>query len=92
MTTPVQLQAVIDRVQTGCPTALVTIDAPDDRAETGYWFLDIKHAGRHVVVDWRAAVGYGVTLLREEHFYGEGADEGFEAAEPTAKRVIALLG
>lgn len=57
---------------------------------TGGWFLDVRLAGHHVVVEWRRGRGFGVTS-NPEIAYGPGADEIIADEKEALKRVAELL-
>lgn len=63
------------------------IDRPS-RVDAAWW-LDIRHGGRRITVEWRPRRGYGITARKVQ--FGEGADEVCRNAEETARRVITLL-
>jgi len=57
---------------------------------TGGWFLDVRLAGHHVVVEWRPERGFGVTST-PELAYGEGTDEVVPDERAAFARVVELL-
>ena len=69
------IQQLRNDVQEILPDAHGDLDVPKDPA--GRWFLDLKLAGRHVVVEWQATEKYfGVSRLDGgDHGYGEKADQ-----------------
>lgn len=70
------------------PAAELELDPAATR--TGGWFLDVRLAGHHVLVEWRLDRGFGITS-DPELAYGEGADEVFTDEGAAFSRVIELL-
>lgn len=70
------------------PASEIEID-PAATARGG-WFLDVRLAGHHVVIEWRPDSGFGVTSNPDLAF-GDGADEHFTDEGAARSRVIELL-
>lgn len=58
----------------------------------GQWTLDINYKGRELVVDWVPPSRFGVSTTSDSSLYGEGADEVYESADATLRRIVTLLG
>jgi transcriptional regulator with XRE-family HTH domain len=70
------------------PDAVINIDTPVQ--DTGVWSLDIDLADRHLVVEWSAATGFGISSRSFETF-GETADEHIRSLSDAQRRVEELL-
>lgn len=83
------LEEVADFARRSVPGAEIVIDRP--ARPDGEWFLDAQVDGHVVTVQWRPAVGFGVSASAEEAGFGEGPDEQFTDASVAARRVVELL-
>lgn len=54
----------------------VVPDPPRDR-ERGHWIIDVYAKGRHVRVEYKATMGFGLTLVGEGNDFGEKPDMVF---------------
>lgn len=70
------------------PAAEIELDPAS--TPTGGWFLDVRLAGHHVVIEWRRGRGFGVTSS-PEIAYGEGVDEVIASERAALTRVAELL-
>ena len=56
----------------------------------GIWTLDVDLAGKHLIIEWSAGSGFGISLPTNDGF-GEGADEKLDTLGQVQKRVDQLL-
>lgn len=71
------------------PQAETTVLKP--RHANGFWSMDVRTPeGYHLVIDWCADSGFGVTS-DPEHGYGEPADEHYKEFGPALMRSIKLI-
>ena len=70
------------------PEAVLTLDEP--LRQDGIWSLDVDLVGKHLVIEWSADNGFGISRLANDGF-GEGADEKLATVEQVQKRVVRLL-
>jgi DNA-binding XRE family transcriptional regulator len=62
------------------------------RSEAGTWWLDAKHDGHVVTVEWSPRRrGFGISTDAPEDGYGEGPDEVLADREAASNRIIELL-
>ena len=71
------------------PQAVITIDEPDK--ESGNWWLDVRHEGHHVSVEWRPGRGFGWYESKTVG-YGEGPDKVFSTVAEVLTRAVEFLG
>lgn len=88
------IQTLIERLRVHAPDLEMELDAPENPQAP--WWLDIKREDEWVVVEWRPARGFGVSLLKRggdplEGLFS-GPDEVFEDMETAAHHVLELLG
>jgi len=84
------IEVLRDRIKRSIPRVVAKMDEPADRAG-GRWYLDLKHKGHKVVVEWARKKGFGVSASLLDDGYGEGPEEVYKDLSATAKRVIELL-
>ncbi len=86
-----EIQRLQSRVVRRFPKANVSIDEPVKA--NGIWFLDIRFAGKHIVVQWQAAHGYGVSDINTATScpLDSKPDEVFMDRDRVFSRVISLL-
>lgn len=70
------------------PEARIALDDPADPA--GVWYADIVLHDHHVVVQWHADHGFGISS-GVDHAFGEGADEVYQEVEAAYGRLVSLL-
>ena len=70
------------------PEAALTLEEP--LRQDGIWSLDVDLAGKHLIIEWSAGSGFGISRPAHEGF-GEGADEKLVTVEQVQKRVDQLL-
>ena len=70
------------------PDAVVGVDAPSRRA--GDWFVDVKSGDQSFTIEYRPALGFGLSSTPSEAF-GEGPDEFVEADTAVVERVLKLV-
>jgi transcriptional regulator with XRE-family HTH domain len=70
------------------PEAKVELTPP--ARSDGVWWMDIDLSGKHVVVEWNASTGFGVTTPDADSF-GEKADESYRSTERVIRRIDQLF-
>jgi len=70
------------------PDARLSVDAPG--RPDGIWYLDAQYGGHHVIVQWQAGMGFGVSCA-PSHVFGDGADEVYQELEAAYARIVSLL-
>jgi DNA-binding XRE family transcriptional regulator len=70
------------------PDARIEVDGPASTG--GAFFVNVMWHGRHVVIQYRPARGYGVSAESTPGF-GEGPDEVFQSKEDALARASQLL-
>lgn len=56
------------------PSASVSVDAPGK--DSGNWFIDVRSGNRAFAIEYRPALGFGLSsVLTKDAGYGEGPDE-----------------
>jgi|SRR5215213_1940662 len=87
------IQSLIEILEAQDPDLELELDPPvDPRAP---WWLDVERGDRRVVVEWRPAQGFGVSLTdNSDPLSGlfSGPDEVFEDVKAAGHRVLELLG
>lgn len=88
------VQSLIEILRAQDPSLEMELDRPEN--PNAPWWLDVKGRDRWVVVEWRPARGFGVSLLKRggdplEGLFS-GPDEVFEDVEAAGHRVLELLG
>ena len=72
------------------PAASVAVDAP--ARASGHWFVDVRVGDQAFTIEFRPAVGFGLSSAdREGEGYGEGADEFLPDAASLVGRLRRLL-
>jgi len=88
------IQELADLLHASSPELALTLDCPDEPGAPCW--LDVSSHDRFVVVEWKPALGFGVSLVdnvsdpRAGLF--EGPDEVFQDIHATKDRVLELLG
>lgn len=80
------LKRDIERALSGVETKL-----RKPRKDSGNWWLDARHNGHVVTVEWSPRRGFGVSTDDLEDGYGEGPDEVISDRNAAAARVVELL-
>lgn len=70
------------------PETDLALDEPG--TEEGIWYLDVVNEGHHVIVQWQAGKGFGVSCA-PQHVFGDGADEIYQDLEAVYARIVSLL-
>lgn len=70
------------------PDVVIAVDAPS--RPKGDWFIDTKLGKRSFVIEFRPALGFGLSSTPTEGI-GEGPDEFFEDEHEVVERVAELL-
>ena len=70
------------------PKANLALEEP--LRQDGIWTLNVDLAGKHLIIEWSAGSGFGISLPTDVGF-GEGADEKLDTLEQVQKRVDQLL-
>ena len=70
------------------PESARTLEEP--LRKDGIWSLDVDLAGKHLIIEWSAGSGFGLSRPTDDGF-GEGADEKLASLEQVQKRVDQLL-
>ena len=70
------------------PEAVLTLEEP--LRQDGIWSLDVDLAGKHLIIEWSAGSGFGISCPANDAF-GEGADEKLVTVQQVQKRVDQLL-
>jgi hypothetical protein len=87
------LQELADLLHASSPELALTLDGPDEPGAPGW--LDVSSHGRFVAVEWKPALGFGVSLVSTESDSRaglfEGPDEVFSDIQATKDRILALL-
>ena len=60
------------------PKADLALEEP--LRQDGIWTLDVDLAGKHLIIEWSAGSGFGISLPTDDGF-GEGADEKLDTLE-----------
>jgi transcriptional regulator with XRE-family HTH domain len=68
--------------------ASIALTAPAE--EGGVWWLDVISGGKHLVIEWSLATGFGITTPDADSF-GEKADESYSSAARIINRIDQLL-
>lgn len=76
-----------DRVE---PAGYVVPDPPLDR-ERGHWFIDVYAHGLRVTVEYKATMGFGVSLRSDDVGFGEKPDMVFVHVEDAIDQAMAFL-
>lgn len=87
------IQTLIELLRAQDPGLELELDRPENPQAP--WWLNIKRRDQWVVVEWRPARGFGVSLMeRGNPLSGlfSGPDEVFEDVEAAAHHVLELLG
>jgi len=88
------IQELADLLHASSPELDRTLDCPGE-AGAPCW-LDVSSQDRFVVVEWKPALGFGVSLVGTESDprvgLFEGPDEVLRDVQSTRDRVLALLG
>ena len=87
MTAPVQLVTLQEEIQTFFPKARVVYDP--SATDSGSSWLDVYLRDIHMVVEYRKASGFGVSVAGPG--FGQGADEVFSTREEAAARLHQVL-
>lgn len=82
------IEELEERVRLRFPQAEAALDRP--RNPEASWWLDVAMDDRAVTVEWRPALGFGVTA-RPDVVYGEGSDETYDSADDAFARVKQLI-
>ena len=61
------------------------------RNSDGLWTLDVMYRSRWLVVEWRDAQGFGISVIDDDTMYGEGPDEVHSNYNDALERIGALL-
>jgi DNA-binding XRE family transcriptional regulator len=64
------------------------LDAP--KSPDAPWFLDARVKGNAIVIEWRPALGFGLTSMPAAG-YGDAPDEFFPTLEEAADRAMEIL-
>ncbi len=75
-------------IENGYPKAILTLDQP--LRQDGIWSLDVILTGKHLIIEWGADSGFGISLATSDGF-GEGADEKLATVDLAQKRVDQFL-
>lgn len=83
----------IEKLQERILRRMPEVNAHLDPAENpkGPWWLDLRHNGYWVVVEWRPGQGFGLSSTSGEGAYGEGPDEVYTKAVDAEARLLELL-
>ena len=88
------IQTLIELLRAQDPGLGLELDRPEN--PNAPWWLDVKRRDQWVVVEWRPARGFGVSLLKRGGVPLEGLfsgpDEVFEDVEAAGHHVLELLG
>jgi hypothetical protein len=63
----------------------VYLDKPLQEID-GVWMVDLFIRGRHIPIAWKESKGFGL-VFKEDHGYGEGADETYKTVEEVITRI-----
>lgn len=83
------VERFVSALMTTVPGVTTKIDEP--ARLDGHWFVNVKHDGHEVVVEWRAKHGFGVTSTAAEPVFGEGPEEILKDSDAAVERVAELL-
>lgn len=72
------------------PSLEILLDVPDRTLGGSVWSLDVLTPGHHLAVMWSVTKGFGIAF-RDEHLYGEGADEVYKTVDETYERCSQIL-
>jgi DNA-binding XRE family transcriptional regulator len=70
-------------------TGIITALDPPDPGANGSWWLDVSLGERQVIVEWRPALGFGVSTPSDG--FGEGPDEFYADVPSALSRIVGLL-
>lgn len=70
------------------PTIKSSLDKP--LVEDGVWVLDVFMPNKHIAVAWKSSKGFGLAY-RNDHIYGEGADEVYYHTNAAFSRISELI-
>lgn len=82
------IELVQDLLARRFPQASVTLDQPDTPSAS--WWLDVAVDSHSVTVEWKPAVGFGVSTPTADD-YGSGPDEVYPDPETAYRRILELL-
>lgn len=88
MTPKQRIARLTELVRALVPDATVEVDEP--ARPTGAWFVDVRAAGQHLVVEFRPRLGFGLSSPSADS-YGEGPDEFVAEEEAIADRIATLI-
>lgn len=63
----------------------------------GHWWIDLRLDDLSIVIEWRPAMGYGLSVSRKQWAnpvtdgYGEGPDEIYSDADALLRRLVELV-
>lgn len=83
-----KIEGLASSIKERLPSAEIVLDPPSGAG--GTWWLDIHLGDRGVVVEWRPAMGFGISSTPAEG-YGEGSDEFYENMEDAIGRTLEVL-
>lgn len=84
-----QLELLKQMIQDEFPLAAFEVEEP--YYKTGTYWLDIRHEGCIVAVQWQSEKGYGVSCIVEDTPYDDGPDKICNDINDAFNSVIALL-
>jgi hypothetical protein len=76
----------VARLRSEFPAASIRVSAPLD-VKAGSWTVDLVERCKWLVIQYRAASGFGLSTTPEESVYGEGPDEIIQDEGALMKRV-----
>ncbi len=72
------------------PSASLSVDAPVKAS--GHWFVDLKAGIQAFTIEFRPALGFGLSSVgREDEGYGEGPDEFHPEDDAVVARLLQLI-
>lgn len=72
------------------PSASVSVDAP--AKASGHWFVDLKAGAQAFTIEFRPALGFGLSSVdREDEGYGMGPDEFHPDEDAVVARLLQLI-
>jgi hypothetical protein len=88
------LRRLAQAVQHEIPDARLDLDEPERSQQAGW--LDIRHEGLSVAVEWRPGIGFGVSLIEQDpgdpsKGLFEGPDHVFEDWHEAKDQILFLL-
>ncbi len=86
METPIE--QLSEMVQGRFPQARCVLDKPEYPQAS--WWLDIHAEDHEVTIEWRPALGFGVSA-RPDVVLGEGPDETYDSLESVFARIQDLI-